>query len=190
MFSIIKKDVTGNPIKVLDIINNPIDIFLPNDPVPNPLELFYPKYYKKDYQLSNLKAGAILMCSLAFGAAEHTGVYIGKGKVAELKGTGEIRSVSLEEFISSTDVRTGRYAYAACKKNGDILISEAAVINAKNSLHDYWEYNLLTNNCHKFTAGCITGNFDNLCVAFTFLEQLINFSLGNGSGVRWRRIKE
>lgn len=180
MFSIIKKEVIGNPLNVLDIINKP---------EPNPLELFFPKYYRNDYSLSNLEAGAILMCSLALGAAEHTGIYLGDGKVAELKGTGEIRSISLEEFISSTDVRTGRYAYAASKVNGDILISKEAEINAKNSLYEYWDYSLLTNNCHKFTAGCITGDFDNIYVAFTLLEQLINFSLGNMLGVRWRKIK-
>jgi len=152
-------------------------------------DLIYPKYYKKDHPLSNLKPGAILMCSLAFSAAEHTGIYLGDGNVAELKGSGEVRSINIYEFINSTEVRTGVSAFAACDINGNIFISKEASKNAKSTLGDYREYNLVTNNCHKYTAGCLTGNFENVFVTFTLLESLIKVMF-QSFFIRWRRIEE
>lgn len=158
-------------------------------PSPNIMDLIYPAYYKKNYPLSNLKPGAILMCSLAFSAAEHTGIYLGDGNVAELKGSGEVRSINIYEFINSTEVRTGVSAFAACDINGDIFINENAAKIAQSTLGDYREYNLVTNNCHKYTAGCLTGNFENVFVTFTLLENLIKVMF-QSFFIRWRRIEE
>jgi hypothetical protein len=47
-------------------------------------------------------------------------------------------------------------------------------------------YNIVMNNCHQLTAGCITGEFDNPNNFFWFVEQTIAKEMNNDSEIEWR----
>ena len=47
------------------------------------------------------RIGSILYTGMAYGVAEHSGVYVGNGEVVELQGDGGIRKVSVQEFMNT-----------------------------------------------------------------------------------------
>ncbi len=61
--------------------------------------------------------GCIVICKIAGGLAEHSGVYVGDGEVVELKGNGRIQKVSFREFLHDGLTRTGALIYVACCKS-------------------------------------------------------------------------
>lgn len=124
--------------------------------------------------------GSILHCSL-FGV-EHTGVYVGAGEIVELLGTGSIRATSRSGFVDGTNAIT---VYIAC--DDELPIGSLAVAErAKRKIGTARDYNLLLDNCHQFTVGCITGNFENPCNYFWMVESEISSTLNAGRSVTWR----
>ena len=129
----------------------------------------------------HLKPGAIVHCNL-FVAVEHTGIYIGNGQIVELTGEGEIR---ITDFYGFTEGTGAENVYAAC--DGDrLLYSESIKNRALSYVNSSRNYNLLVNNCHKFTAQCVTGNQCNTTTLFTFLEAEIMKHFGVFP-LQWRR---
>lgn len=64
--------------------------------------------------------------------------------------------------------------YTACFGNTDEVLGGKFVADrAKKKIDDHTKYNVLFNNCHRFSAGCITGNFDNEVMSFAQLEETI-----------------
>jgi hypothetical protein len=124
--------------------------------------------------------GSILHCSL-FGA-EHTGIYIGDNQIAELLGTGEIRIASPEMFIDGTNAIS---IYVACCGT-DPLGGEFIAKRAIDMIDSTRNYHLLTDNCHQFTTGCITGNFENSANYFALVESSIKNNMNNGNSIEWR----
>lgn len=124
--------------------------------------------------------GSIVHCSL-FGA-EHTGVYIGDGQIVELLGTGAIRTATADGFINGTNAIS---IYVAC--NDVIPIGSKAVAKrAKDAVGESRNYQLLFDNCHQFTFGCITGDFSDGTTAFWLLEKAISEHLNGGRSITWR----
>lgn len=124
--------------------------------------------------------GAVVHCSL-FGA-EHTGVYIGKNQIVELLGSGEIRIATPEMFINGTNAIS---IYIACDGT-EPLGGEKIAKRARGMANTSRDYHLLTDNCHQFTAGCITGNFENSTNYFALVESLIKKKMNNCNTVEWR----
>ena len=105
--------------------------------------------------------GSVLYYEMAFGAADHSGVYVGNGKVVELCGDGWVRKVPIGEFMDAPAlVRTGRSLYVS-SRNGCGVGSEAIANRALSMVGTYRDYNLLLDNCHQFTSGCVAGDFEN-----------------------------
>lgn len=124
--------------------------------------------------------GAILHCSL-YGV-EHTGIYLGSHSIIELQRTGEIRITTPKGFISGTNAIT---IYVACNGTsplGSDIISDRAQSMAGKSRR----YNVLLNNCHQFTSGCISGDFESFNKTFFLLEELIKGKLNSGKEINWR----
>ena len=124
--------------------------------------------------------GSILHCSLL--GAEHTGVYIGNNQIVELLGSGEIRIASPSMFIDGTNAIS---IYVACNEKtplGGDYIAE----RAKEMIGNRRQYNLILDNCHQFTAGCITGNFENSDNFFLFVENTIKKNMNRGESIEWR----
>lgn len=124
--------------------------------------------------------GAILHCSL-FGV-EHTGIYVGNNNIVELNGDGTVRLTTPEGFISGTNAIS---IYVACHGTsplGGAHIAERALEMVGKSR----SYNFLMDNCHQFTVGCITGDFENSTNFFTFVESSIKKHMNGGSSINWR----
>ncbi|MBV5341472.1 MAG: hypothetical protein J0665_18275 [Deltaproteobacteria bacterium] len=102
-------------------------------------------------------AGSVLYTDLCFGYAEHSGIYIGHNQIVELNAKGGISVVTPEEFISGG---TGVHIYVS-SFDGCAVGSKKAAKRAKYLINSQRDYNFLLSNCHQFTAGCLTNEFEN-----------------------------
>lgn len=131
-------------------------------------------------------AGSILHCSL-YGA-EHSGIYIGEGQIVELQGklssdSGAIRIANKSGFIKGTNALT---VYVACYGDGSQPIgSEVVAQRAREAVGQRRNYHLFNDNCHRFTSGCITGNFNNDDCFFIDLQNTIRRVYGSFNWRAW-----
>lgn len=114
------------------------------------------------------KVGSIVHCSL-YGV-EHSGIYIGDNTIVQLEGNGKISAVSPKGFVSKTNAIA---IYVACDSQNNVLHAEEIARRAVHQIGKKINYNLLINNCHKFTSGCILGDFNNINLMFSALEAVI-----------------
>ncbi|MCT6700671.1 lecithin retinol acyltransferase family protein [Rheinheimera sp. 4Y26] len=94
-----------------------------------------------------------MICEI-FHLFEHSGIYIGEGQIVELQGTGLVRSVSINRFF---DNRTGNHLLVACDEAGRVQASADCAERAVRQIYTYQRYDLLSNNCHRFTQACVSG---------------------------------
>lgn len=150
--------------------------------------------YAKTYSGPDVRpvSGCILKCDLGI-LLEHTGVYIGRNKIVSLNRRSEIKvETPVSFFPPGTNPKSSRI-YAACFGATDELLGTNVVSKrAKERINQTTEYNVLFNNCHRFTTGCITGNFENDVMSFTQLEDVI---LANIDSLRrkkpwWKRLAD
>lgn len=125
--------------------------------------------------------GSILHCAL-FGA-DHTGIYIGNGEIVELQGNGSIRATDVKGFMEGTNAIS---IYVACNKQHQPLGGIEIARRAEEMLGTNRQYNIIMDNCHQFTTGCITGNFENSNNFFTFVEDVVKRQMNKGKKIEWR----
>ncbi|WP_210766253.1 lecithin retinol acyltransferase family protein [Salinicola sp. MIT1003] len=102
-------------------------------------------------------AGSIVYCDLHFGWMEHSGVYIGKGKIVHLNGKGVVEAVTAKQFLAG---KTGYNIYVSCKGEKPVG-SDKVAERARERIGMEKGYNFILDNCHEFTAGCLTGEIPN-----------------------------
>lgn len=124
--------------------------------------------------------GAIVHCSL--WGAEHSGVHVGGGHIVNLEGTGLVRRVDRAKFVRHTNALT---VYVACA-GGSPLGSEAIAARARAVLGQRRAYDILRENCHCFTAACITGQPTSDARFFHLLEAVIGAHMNGGAPITWR----
>ncbi len=125
--------------------------------------------------------GSVLYCDLAFGFAEHSGIYVGNQRIVHLTGDGVIEEVSSEGFLSGT---TAMSIYVSCAEETPVG-SQRVAARARSMVGHRRSYNLLQDNCHQFSAGCLTGNFDNTHNFLWMLKEESNHTLGSNSWRVW-----
>jgi len=115
--------------------------------------------------------GSVLYCELVFDMASHTGIYVGDEMIVHLDGSGNIEMVTPKEFLNRLDgFNSAMSIYVSCK--GDEPVGSKKIAQrAKEMAGKNLDYHLVLNNCHKFTAGCITGNFDSSDVLLQNVKQ-------------------
>jgi len=126
------------------------------------------------------RVGSVVYCRLALNQVEHTGIYIGYNKIMHLDGDGRIRKVTPKEFLDRLggfNSKTAKSIYVACK-NGNPIYSSIAATNAKTWGGRLIDYKLFSNNCHKFTSGCVTGKRNNQDTFFSELESTLKNNYG------------
>ena len=105
--------------------------------------------------------GSLLYCDLAAFTLEHSGIYIGHHQIVHLGGDGCIEVVSPEQFLARLNgYNFARTIYVACQQNNPAG-NEHIARRAENMVGSRRQYNVLMDNCHQFSAGCLSGNFDN-----------------------------
>jgi len=127
-----------------------------------------------------LRPGSIVACDLALGL-DHTGIYIGRNRIVERHGDGEIRKVSINDFINSSTLRSGVTLYVACA-NGKIIASPEIAKRAREAVGTNFGYHLIDNNCHKLTAYLATGRRHEI-TTFSTLASLLDTK---HPGLEWK----
>ncbi len=130
--------------------------------------------------------GCIVFCKLA-GGVEHSGIYVGNGKITHLDGSGAIESVSVSDFLRRLGGANPAFTiYVSCA-NGSAVGSDSIARRAANMLGRSRKYNLVLDNCHQFTSGCLTGNFDNADNFLWMLKHTAEKVLGSDEWRAWKR---
>lgn len=135
--------------------------------------------------------GCIMKCDLGL-LLEHTGVYIGDGKIVSLNRHSQIRVESPKTFFPPGTNPDSNRIYTACFEKTDIVLAAPIIAKrAKKHINEKTPYNVLFNNCHRFTCGCVTGNFENDVVSFAMLEEILhrNIALLRPKKSLWNRFK-
>ncbi|HBC3964208.1 TPA: hypothetical protein KD885_003856 [Vibrio parahaemolyticus] len=128
--------------------------------------------------------GSVVYTELMLGGlAEHSGIYIGDNQIVELSGQGIIQVVSPDEFISGG---TGLCIHVSCHDTIPVGCT-AAARRAQDSISDRRDYSFLTDNCHQFTAGCLTGDFEGHDNFLWFLKGVAEKELGADTWRVWKR---
>lgn len=126
--------------------------------------------------------GCVVYCDLAM-AAEHSGIYVGDGRIVHLDGSGKIEMVSAEEFIGRLGgLNPALSIYVSCDDDG-ATGSKRAAQRACAALGGKRNYNVILDNCHQFSSGCLTGSFDN---ADNFLWMLKHTAEQKINVTKWR----
>lgn len=115
-------------------------------------------------------AGSVVYSDLWF-AVEHSGIYIGEGKIANIVVDKFTESTVLlnspEEFTSKS--KLGKKIYVSCDNRSE-SVGDTSIANAAYSfLGQEYRYNLILKNCHQFSTKCVNQK----------ISDIINFSLSN-----------
>ncbi len=133
--------------------------------------------------------GSVVYCKLAV-EIEHSGIYIGNNKIVHLDGCGEIKAVSPKQFLKRLDgLNPAITIYVSCngvKPAGKKDVAE----RAKKMIGKKIDYGVTRNNCHRFTSGCLTGNFNNNDQFFFKLEKRVKEVLNSNNWRAWKREKK
>ena len=109
----------------------------------------------------------------------HTGIYVGNNQIVEMTnngGTGTINKVSIKDFLGYSLHRTGVFIYVASIKSGTEyvpLADQKIAERALDAVGDKTKYNLFIDNCHLFTAYCITGSHKSFVGTLEIVENAL-----------------
>lgn len=109
---------------------------------------------------NDIPKGALVYTDLLIGLGDHSGIYVGDGKIVALSGKGKVEVVDYDKFTGglTTVKRNIRLPVTISKGlTGSSLAAERAL----SKVGDQGDYNLLLDNCHQFCSGCYTGDFQN-----------------------------
>lgn len=108
------------------------------------------------------KPGCVVYCDLALGYAEHSGIYVGDGEIVHLSGDGEIEQVGAREFLARLDgFNPAISIYVSCDENAFPQGGRRIAQRALAQVGRWRDYNVIMDNCHQFSSGCVTGDFEN-----------------------------
>lgn len=135
--------------------------------------------------------GSVVLCDLSpipgLSAlnlnAEHTGIYVGNGKIIHRSGDGYIESVTPKQFLERLNGKNCAISvYVSCLGDKSLNIFDS-YNRATSALGDprHQGYDLFKKNCHHFTKYCLTGEIDNHDFTFTTLEIMLksDFNMDN-----------
>ncbi|GLP97933.1 lecithin retinol acyltransferase family protein [Paraferrimonas sedimenticola] len=149
-----------------------------------PKAMTLPSEWQSGLSTVSLVPGSVVACHV-YGVVEHTGIYLGEGQIAELHGSGLVRSVSFKRFLKE---RTGERVFVcADRSHQPLVLSDQAVMRAASRLYTYQDYQLFDNNCHRFVYWCLTGQSRKLSDFGAFNQALAKLS---GEHLFWDLARE
>ena len=119
--------------------------------------------------------GSVVYCGILFGHIEHSGIYVGDGCIVSLSPDGRIVKQNPRGFLDG--LSTGDTIYVSCKGESPVGRKEVAE-RALKMVGRRRGYNFLFGNCHQFTSGCLTGNYNNADSFFWMLRDTAKQALG------------
>ena len=124
---------------------------------------------KKEYPKG--EKGSVVYCDL-LEFIEHSGVFLGDNKIAHLNGDGEYEVVSFKTFVERLWGINPTISIFISYKDGEPVGDKEIYKRAKKKLNKKTTYNLFSNNCHRFTAYCITGDEHNDITTWIELKEV------------------
>ena len=119
------------------------------------------------------------------GVLEHSGIYVGGYKIVSLSHTGEIVEETTREFLESEGA-WNRFVWVSCI--GSAAVGKSLVAErAREMVGGTRKYNFAFDNCHQFTSGCLTGDFENTDNLFILLEETVRRKLRFDNWRVWDR---
>lgn len=134
-------------------------------------------------KVSEPAEGGVVYCDLAFGLAEHSGIYLGNGEIMHRNKDGRICSVSPKEFVAGTPAIS---IYTSCYETwpaGEPSAGDMARFYEKK--RNGSGYALLWRNCHIFSSACISTVEENSDTFLWMLKQRANECFGANSWRVW-----
>lgn len=128
--------------------------------------------------------GALIYCQLF--TVEHSGIYLGNGNIAHLNGKGNIEIVSPSLFTNNITT-SDKDIFIPVDSDDKPVSNYFAAKNAERAIGQRRDYNLLLDNCHQFSAGCISGEFENENNFLWMTKDIFNENAY--SNVKWQRWK-
>lgn len=125
--------------------------------------------------------GAVVCCGI-YEVFQHTGIWV-DNSIIELRGNGLIRGISPERFLEE---RSGNTIFVACDKSLRPLVNPNTAQAATSRIFEYSEYDLISNNCHRFTMHCVTGG-DRQITRFAELNAALLDAFG--TKIYWQPIR-
>ena len=126
---------------------------------------------KEDIVKVQPEFGAVVCCGLG-GVLDHTGIYIGDDTIVELAGSGLVKAVSMKRFLAE---RSGENMFIACDSLGKPLINKGAAQKAIENIYRYYEYDVISNNCHRFIWQCFEQEGNDFSTFKTLSHKLANY---------------
>ena len=127
------------------------------------------------------ESGSVLYCDLAFGYAEHSGIYVGHNEIVHLSSEGVIELTTPERFKVPGTALT---IYVSCQDTYSVG-SKSVSKRARSMVGNKRSYNLVFDNCHQFSAGCLTGDFENSINFLWMLKDESSKKLGSNTWRAW-----
>ncbi|WP_208814608.1 lecithin retinol acyltransferase family protein [Bacillus luti] len=146
-----------------------------------------PKFIMKPRTKLEPGLGSPIYCDLGFGTMEHSGIYVGNNEAVQLNGKGQIEKVNLYEFTSNVTSTLKEIVIPLDKTFCMPISFESAYHRALNSVGKSRDYNLVFDNCHQFTSGCLTGDFESCDNFLTYLKWTTeNLCVDKINWVNWK----
>ena len=168
----------------LDDILNPIPKHKRPDSLPTPKDVknLFRSFQDKVTPLP----GSVVICDL-MDIVEHSGIYIGDNTIVHLSGDGNIEAVSPEEFIARLNGRNKSMFIEVSCSDDFAVGSEEVADRARMMIGRSRNYNLILDNCHQFTSGCLSGDFENPHNFMWMLRDEARRVLGADEWRAWKR---
>ncbi|WP_263226531.1 lecithin retinol acyltransferase family protein [Pseudomonas alabamensis] len=186
--NVMKLLIFGPTITIADrVLKNPSKLKTPRPEFRGPLSNFTSSFIKNVLmdQVEPIP-GSIVYCDLGFGIAEHSGIYIGRNRIVHLDGSGKIEKVSPAQFLNRLDgMNSAISIYVSCR-DGAAIGSKSAASYARNMVGKRIKYNVLNNNCHRFTSECISGSSSDYLCEFYLLKAQIEKDMKCNEWRVWR----
>ena len=128
------------------------------------------------------QAGSIVCCEV-YSALDHTGIWIHDETIVELSNSGLVKAVSAQRFLKE---RSGEHLFVACDNAHIPIVIEGCDQRAINNLFSYREYDVITNNCHRFVNYCVSGRDSELTTFANLNKQL---AIQSSKNIYWDKVK-
>lgn len=160
-------DVADTTADIVATVGSTATVFASAAVVKNPIANLASSFIDNVFKEQVLPVeGSVVYCDVH--SVEHSGIYVGDNQIVHLSGNGDVESVTPGEFIARLKgFNTAMSIYVSCK-DYEAAGSQSAADRAIEEIGSSRNYNILMDNCHQFTAGCLTGDFEShvnfLCI--------------------------
>jgi len=133
------------------------------------------------------RPGSVVYCGLLNNLVEHSGICVGPDRIVHLDGSGRIEVVDPDGFLGRLGGFNQALTIYVSSRDGQAAGNDQAGRRAASMIGKSRSYNVILDNCHQFSAGCLTGEFDNSDNFLWMLKDRTRKVLGADEWRAWDR---